>query len=73
MAFNYKTGGNLNDSLVEIAKTLENIKGQRFSLDKEIENEEIYKDKLVDKLKNYQNELIRINGNLICYFRKLGR
>jgi hypothetical protein len=62
--FNYKTGGNVTDSLIDISKTLESIKGQRFSLEKEIENEELYKDKLFDKLKSYQNELARINGNL---------
>ncbi len=62
--YNYKSGGNVTDSLVEISKTLENIKGQRFSLEKEIENEEMYKEKLVDKLKSYQNELARINGKI---------
>ena len=60
--FNYKQNGNFSDSLVEISKTLENFKGHRFSLEKEIENEELYKEKLYEKLKNYQNELMRING-----------
>ncbi len=60
--YNQKPSGNFSDSLVEISKTLENIKGHRFSLEKEIENEELYKEKLYEKLKNYQNELMRING-----------
>lgn len=59
----YKTGGHVTDSLIEISKTLDNIKSQRMSLDREIENEEIYKEKLIEKLKSYQNELARINGN----------
>jgi len=63
--FNYRSTGGFNDSLIEIAKTLENIKGQRSSIEKEIENDEIYKDKLVEKLKSYQNELIRINGKFL--------
>jgi hypothetical protein len=69
--FNYKSAGNVTDSLVDISKTLENIKGQRFSLEKEIENEELYKEKLLDKLKSYQNELARINGKYYCLIYKL--
>jgi hypothetical protein len=61
-SFNYKSNVNLTESLIEVSKTLENIKGQRFSLEKEIENEEIYKEKLIEKLKNFQNESTRING-----------
>ena len=70
--YNYKSGGNVTDSLVEISKTLESIKGQRYSLEKEIENEEMYKEKLLDKLKSYQNELSRINGKKLTNKRKYG-
>jgi hypothetical protein len=61
------SGGNLSDSLVDISKTLDGIKGQRFSLEKQIENEEIYKEKLIEKLRNYENELLRINGRINKY------
>lgn len=58
----YKGSTSLGDSLVEVSRTLENLKNNRSNLEKEIENDEIYKEKLIDKLKSYQNELIRING-----------
>jgi hypothetical protein len=60
----YKANYTLSDSLSEISKTLDNLKSQRFSLDKEIENEELYKEKLLEKLKNYQNEHNRIIGKI---------
>lgn len=57
---NYKP--NLTDNLMEISKTLEVLKSNRNSLDKEIENDEIYKEKLVEKLKSSQIELNKIYG-----------
>lgn len=62
---NYRSGSNLGDSLIEISKTLDSVKGQRFSLEKQIENEEIYKEKLIEKLRSYESELLRINGIII--------
>lgn len=58
----FSKGAGLSDSMIEISRTLENLKGNRLSLEKEIENEEIYKEKLIEKLKSYQSELMRING-----------
>jgi hypothetical protein len=53
---------NLGESMIEISKTLDNIKSQRLSLDREIENDEIYKEKLIDQLKKFENEHARIIG-----------
>ena len=58
---------NLSEMMIEISKTLDNIKTQRLSLDREIENDEIYKEKLIEQLKKFQNEHARVGGILfIC-------
>jgi hypothetical protein len=57
----------VNDSSIEIVKSLENVKIQRDTLEREIENGEIYREKLIEKLRNYQCELERINGKEIIF------
>ncbi len=59
------TGHNASDMMIEISKTLDNIKGQRISLDREIENDEIYKEKLIEQLKKCQAEHARMVGIII--------
>jgi hypothetical protein len=53
---------NLNDNMVEISKTLETLKHNRLVLEKDIENGDIYREKLIEKLQNYESEINRING-----------
>ena len=57
---NYKS--TLNDNMVEISKTLDSLKANRSVIDREIDNEELYKSKLIEKIKNYQNEVSKIIG-----------
>jgi hypothetical protein len=56
----YKTS--LNDNMLEISKTLDNLKINREKLQQEIENEELYKQKLIEKFKSYTNEANKIIG-----------
>ena len=58
----YKSNPNFGNSLIDISITLENLKTNQSSLEKEIESRQIYKENLIEKLKNYQNGLISING-----------
>jgi hypothetical protein len=62
---NNRPNPNLGESMIEISKTLDSIKSQRISLEREIENDEIYKEKLIDQLKKFENEHSRIVGNYI--------
>jgi hypothetical protein len=57
---NYKSS--LNDNMIEISKTLESLKTNRSVVEREIDNEELYKSKLIEKIKNYQNEVSKIIG-----------
>jgi hypothetical protein len=62
---NIRTCPNPSDMMVDISKTLDNIKSQRLSLDREIENDEIYREKLIEQLKKFQTEHSRILGKNI--------
>ena len=53
---------NLNDNMIEISKTLETLKTNRMMVEKDIESQEIYREKLYEKLKEYSTEVEKING-----------
>jgi len=67
---NYKT--TLNDNMIEISKTLDSLKTNRTVIEREIDNEELYKSKLIEKIKNYQNEVSKIIGIDIFKYRIIG-
>ncbi len=57
---NFKSS--LNDNMLEISKTLDNLKINRDKLEQDIESEELYKQKLIEKIKSYTNEANKIIG-----------
>lgn len=59
--------GSLNDNMSEISRTLINLKVSQKSLMKDIEGEEIYKEKLLQKLEEYKKDLSFINGNFSTF------
>jgi hypothetical protein len=60
---NVNTRGSLNDNMIEIGRTITNLKFSQRSVIKEIENEEIYKDKILEKLNDCKKDLCKVNGN----------
>lgn len=59
---NHNKEMNLNYSMTEISKILENFKDNRDNIEKDIAKEEDYKENLYEKFRSYQNELERIQG-----------
>ena len=52
------------DIMQDLMKTLQNLKNQREIINKDIENGEIMKMKIQDKLNSFMEELDRINESL---------
>jgi predicted nucleic acid-binding Zn-ribbon protein len=63
----------LNDNMIEISKTLETLKNNSFNLEKEIDKEEHYKQGLIEKIKNFENEILKLDCKINLNFSKYRR
>ena len=48
---------------MDIVKTLDNLKGQREKLNKEINTMEELKEKVIERIRNFERELENTDGN----------
>lgn len=48
--------------MLELVKKLQGIKNQKDNLDREIDNGEMLREKLLTNIQSYEQELERING-----------
>ena len=63
--------GSLNDNMIDISNIINNLKFTENSIEKEIENEELYKEKIIEKLEECKNEMNKIQGIIFYNFKIL--
>ena len=54
----------LNENMIEISRTLHNLKHQQRNIINDIDDEEIYKEKIITRLEESKKELKELNGIL---------
>jgi len=59
---NINSRGSLNENMLEISKTINNLRVSQNSVIRNIENDEAYKEKLLERLNECKNELDSVNG-----------
>ena len=57
----------LNENMIEIGRTLHNIKHQQRNIINDIDDEEIYRDKVITRLEESKRELNELNGILFFF------
>lgn len=62
---NVNSRGSLNENMIEINRTITNLKFSQRSVIKEIESEEAYKDKILERLNECKKDLDTVNGNYL--------
>ena len=62
---NINPRGSLNDNMIEISRTITNLKFSQRSVIKDIESQETYKDKILERLNECRKDLDTVNGKLL--------
>lgn len=60
----YNSNSQLNDNMLEIDRTLHNLKHQHRNIMNDIDDEESYREKVISKLEESKKELREINGKV---------
>ena len=63
----YNPNSQLNDNMLEIDRTLHNLKQQQRNILNDIDDEEIYREKVILRLEESKRELNELNG-ILLYF-----
>ncbi len=62
---NINCRSSLNENMIEISRTINSLKKSERSVVSQIENEENYREKLIEKLNDCKNQLNSLNGKII--------